>query len=228
MRVASCGFLEGYVSDGGNHMQLIGMLDSPYVRRVAIALNHLNIPFEHSFLSVFRNMDQFRAINPLIKAPTLVCDNGEVLMDSTLILAYLEKLSGQMLMPPDLDDYQKALRLIGLAFNACDKSVQIVYERDLRPVEKQHQPWRDRIQAQLIAAYDLLEPYAASTSGWLVGDALTRADITVCVAWQFSQLTVADVVNMKAYPALSALSERAEALPEFSAAPLEPGWQPKT
>ncbi len=212
-------------------MQLVGMLDSPYVRRVAIALHHLNIPFEHSFLSVFRNMDEFRQINPLIKAPTLICDNGEVLMDSTLILSYIEKLSGQTLMPPDLDDYQKALRLIGLAFNACDKSVQIVYERDLRPVEKQHQPWCDRIQAQLIAAYDLLEPYAAQsaarTSGWLVGEQLTQADITVCVAWQFTQHTVADVVNMKTYLALSALSERAEALPEFVAVPLEPGWQPK-
>ncbi|MGB3294499.1 MAG: glutathione S-transferase [Phormidesmis sp.] len=209
-------------------MRLIGMLDSPYVRRVAIALNHLNLPFEHSFLSVFRDMDAFRQINPLIKAPTLVCDNGEVLMDSTLILAYIEKLSGQTLMSSDLGEYQKALRLIGLAFNACDKSVQIVYERDLRPVEKQHQPWRDRVQTQLIAAYDLLEPYAAGTSGWLVGDLLTQADITVCVAWQFSQLTVADVVNIKAYPALSALSERAEALPEFRAVPLEPSWQPKT
>ena len=209
-------------------MQLIGMLDSPYVRRVAIALHLLNIPFEHAFLSVFRNIDEFSQINPLVKAPTLVCDDGEVLMDSTLILAYIEKLSGQTLMPSDIKDYQKALRLIGLAFNACDKSVQIVYERDLRPVEKQHQPWRDRVQAQLIAAYDLLEPYAARTSDWLVGDALTQADITVCVAWQFSQHTVADVVNIKAYPALSALSQRAEALPEFSAVPLEPGWQPKT
>ena len=208
-------------------MQLIGMLDSPYVRRVAITLHRLNIPFEHTFLSVFRNIDEFSQINPLIKAPTLVCDDGEVLMDSTLILAYIEKLSGQTLMPSDLKDYQKALRLIGLAFNACDKSVQIVYERDLRPVEKQYQPWRDRVQAQLIAAYDLLEPYAARTSDWLVGDALTQADITVCVAWQFSQHTVADVVNMEAYPALSALSQRAEALPEFRAVPLEPGWQPK-
>lgn len=208
-------------------MQLIGMLDSPYVRRVAIALHHLHIPFDHSFLSVFRNIDEFSQINPLIKAPTLVCDNGEVLMDSTLILAYIDKLSGQPLMPEAVDDYQRALRLIGLAINACDKSVQIEYERK-RPEEKQYQPWRDRIQAQLLAAYDLLEPYAAETSDWLVGNQLTQADIAVCVAWQFTQFIAANSADSHRYPALAALSVRAEALSAFKAVPIEQGWQPKT
>ena len=207
-------------------MQLIGMLDSPYVRRVAIALHSLNIPFEHAFLSVFRNIDEFSQINPLIKAPTLVCDNGEVLMDSTLILAYLEKLSGQQLMPEAIADYQRATRLIGLAINACDKSVQIEYERK-RPDDKQYQPWQDRIRSQLVAAYDLLEPYAAETSGWLINDNLTQADISVCVAWQFTQFIVADIFDSRRYPAISDLSGRAEALPAFKAAPLEPDWQPK-
>ena len=205
-------------------MQLIGMLDSPYVRRVAIALHCLNLPFDHKSLSVFRNVDEFSQINPLIKAPTLICDDGEVLMDSTLILAYVEKLAGQTLMPEPIADYQRSLRLIGLGLNACDKSVQIEYERK-RPAEKQYQPWQSRVQSQVIAAYDLLEPYVSA--GWLVGDRLTQADITVCVAWQFTQYIIADVVQAGRYPALSALSKRAEALPAFQSAPLEPGWQPK-
>ena len=66
-------------------MQLIGMLDSPYVRRVAISLQLLGLDFEHRPISVFRTFDQFRQINPVVKAPTLVCDDGTVLMDSTLI-----------------------------------------------------------------------------------------------------------------------------------------------
>lgn len=214
-------------------MQLIGMLDSPYVRRVAIALQTLQIPYEHSQLSVFRNVDEFSQINPLIKAPTLVCDDGEVLMDSTLILNYVGKLASadtgayNSLMPTSMDDYQRALRLIGLGLNACDKSVQIVYERDLRPTEKQHQAWRDRVQTQLTAAYDLLEPYAAESVTWLIGDRLTQADITVCVAWQFTQFTSPDVIEPQRYPALAALSVKAEALPAFCSTPLEPGWQPK-
>ena len=59
-------------------MQLIGMLDSPYVRRVAISMKLMGIPFEHQSVSVFRNFDRFREINPVVKAPTLVCDDGTV------------------------------------------------------------------------------------------------------------------------------------------------------
>ncbi|MEM9163600.1 MAG: glutathione S-transferase N-terminal domain-containing protein, partial [Cyanobacteria bacterium P01_F01_bin.4] len=66
-------------------MQLIGMLDSPYVRRVAISLKRLGIPYEHKPLSVFRDFEDFSQINPLVKAPTLVCDDGTMLLDSTLI-----------------------------------------------------------------------------------------------------------------------------------------------
>ena len=57
-------------------MQLIGMLDSPYVRRVAISLRLLAIPFEHKAVSVFKNFEQFKQINPVVKAPSLVCAMG--------------------------------------------------------------------------------------------------------------------------------------------------------
>ena len=49
-------------------MQLIGMLDSPYVRRVAISLKRLEIPFDHKSLSVFRDFDAFSQINLLAVA----------------------------------------------------------------------------------------------------------------------------------------------------------------
>lgn len=62
-------------------MKLIGMLDSPYVRRVAIALEALSVQFEHEAVSVFSTFEKFQAINPVVKAPTLVCDDGEVIMD---------------------------------------------------------------------------------------------------------------------------------------------------
>ena len=53
-------------------MQLIGLLDSPYVRRTAISLQLLGIPFRHRAISVFRNFDEFHDINPVVKAPSLV------------------------------------------------------------------------------------------------------------------------------------------------------------
>ena len=124
-------------------MQLIGMLDSPYVRRVAVSFQLLGLPFEHRSISVFRTFEQFHAINPVVKAPTLVCDDGTVLMDSTLILDYAEQLAApRTLMPLDIDERRKALRIIGLALAASEKSVQIIYERTLRPEERRL--WRTR------------------------------------------------------------------------------------
>ena len=78
-------------------MKLIGMLDSPFVRRVAISMRLLGLPFEHAAISVFRGFDAFQQINPVVKAPTLICrdeDGGSVLMDSTLMLIYAEALAG--------------------------------------------------------------------------------------------------------------------------------------
>lgn len=196
-------------------MQLIGMLDSPYVRRVAVSLKRLGIPFEHRSLSVFRDFADFSRINPIVKAPTLVTDDGIVLMDSTLILQHIEGFSEKSLMPAI--QKAEALRLIGLALMACDKTVQIVYERTLRPSEKQHQPWLDRVTTQLQAAYEQLE----NSSDRLTCNPLMQADITTAVAWRFTQLYTADIITPAAYPQLAAFSAQAEALPEFMSTPID-------
>lgn len=200
-------------------MQLIGMLDSPYVRRVAISLRLLGVPFEHRALSVFSTFEQFRKVNPVVKAPSLVCDDGEVLMDSTLILDYAEALAGRTLMPRGIAERQHALRFIGLALAACDKTVQIVYERNLRPADKQHQPWIDRVRGQLLAAYSALEAEARRKP--LDADARTinQAGITTAVAWHFTQMMLPEIVVAAEYAALRAFSDRTEQLAEFAAAP---------
>ena len=138
-------------------MRLIGMLDSPYVRRVAIALRLLEIPFEHDPLSVFSTFEQFSRVNPVVKAPTLVCDDGTVLMDSGLIIDYLETLAGRSLWPAGLASRARALRVTGLALAACEKVVQIYYEHNLRPAA--HAPWLERVHQQLLAALTQLDVF---------------------------------------------------------------------
>jgi glutathione S-transferase len=201
-------------------MQLIGMLDSPYVRRVAISLQLLGLDFEHRSLSVFRTFDQFRAINPVVKAPTFVCDDGTVLMDSTLILAYAEALARpRTLMPAALPELEHALRMIGLALVACEKSVQIVYERELRPPEKLHEPWVARVTGQLLAAYGALEEAVTRHPMEITSKTIGQAGVSAAVAWHFTQQTLPEVVPASDYPWLREFSARAEALPEFVAAP---------
>ncbi|MFE4106860.1 glutathione S-transferase family protein [Almyronema epifaneia] len=202
-------------------MKLIGMLDSPYVRRVAISLKLLEIPFEHEPLSVFRHFDEFSQVNPLVKAPTCLSEDGTVLMESTLILQYIEAIAHpKSLMPTDPTQLSQALRIIGLALIACEKTVQIVYEQTLRPVEKQHPPWLARIEQQLAAAYAALEPIAAQGTPWLSGLQPMQPDITLGVAWRFTQHMLPAVINSKQHPALAQFSAQAEQHPAFATTPL--------
>ncbi|MCS4250063.1 glutathione S-transferase family protein [Pseudomonas sp. BIGb0164] len=198
-------------------MKLIGMLDSPYVRRVAISLELYGVEFVHEPLSVFRTFNEFAQINPVVKAPTLVLDDGTVLMDSSLILDYLETLApaDKKLLPQAPAARARDLQRLGLALAACEKSVQIVYEHNLRPAEKQHAPWLDRVSGQLLAAYSLLEKQLPDS------EALTQASITAAVAWSFSQFTVASVVRADAFPNLKRHAERLEEHPAFRKYPIE-------
>jgi glutathione S-transferase len=207
-------------------MQLIGMLDSPYVRRVAISLHVLGVPFEHRAVSVFSTFEEFKRINPVVKAPTLICDDGVILMDSTLILEYAQLLapSDRSLMPQDPRSFQHAIRVLGLALAGCEKSVQTVYERSLRPPEKHHQPWLDRVRAQVLAAYAGLEREVQRCPLELSRERIDQAAITTAVVWQFTQSMISEIVVPSNYPALVAHSRAAEALPEFLAfPPLGPG-----
>ena len=140
-------------------MVLIGMLDSPFVRRVAITMQMLGLDYKHRPLSIFRSYDEFRTVHPLVKVPTLVCDDGEMLVDSTLIIDYLESLAGpdKSLYPKEASARRTALRQIGEALVGMEKVVQIIYEKQQRPSELQHQPWIDRIEQQLISAAGLME-----------------------------------------------------------------------
>jgi glutathione S-transferase len=203
-------------------MQLIGMMDSPYVRRVAISLHVLGLPFEHRSISVFSQYDEFARINPVVKAPTFIDDDGTQLIDSTLILDYLDHKvpAARRLMPEETQERTFALRVNGFALAAMEKTVQQVYERALRPAERQHEPWFERVNGQMHAAWAVLDQLVAGRDGWLCAGRLTQADITAAVAWRFNQHMLPGSTDAARYPAIAALSARAEALPEFVATPL--------
>lgn len=207
-------------------MKLIGMLDSPYVRRTAISLHTLGISFVHEAVSVFSTFERFQAINPVVKAPTLICDDGEAIMDSSLILQFAEATmaGGRTLWPADAGEYQHDMRAVSLALAACEKSVQIVYERNLRPPERQHEPWVARVTGQLRAACAGLEAEVVRRPAAFAPD--RQAGITAAVAWQFTQSLLAAVVPAGEHPALADLSARLERTPAFLAHPPDgPGVQ---
>jgi glutathione S-transferase len=198
---------------------LIGMYDSSYTRRVAIAMALYGMPFAHRAWSVGRDFDRIRAYNPLGRAPTLVLDDGEVLTESAMMLDYLDDLVGpeRALLPARGIARRDAQRLIALATGAIDKAVLIVLERIFRPVETHSELWLSRCRTQVEGALGELERACAARAGhdWLVGDRMTHADIAV--ACYTTHLREALPLDLAPWPALRAHVDRCEALPVFRA-----------
>lgn len=210
-------------------MQLIGMLDSPFVRRVAIAMRLLALPFEHKVLSVFRDYDKFRALNPAVKVPTLVCDDGLLLVESELILAHVQELAGRTLLPQDAEQRRRDRHVIGLALVASEKSVQWFYEVRRRPEDKRLPSWAQRLHEQAAGAYTLLEtewqnrPASLAAIETQADSALQLASISTAVAWRFTQEYTPELAAPTKHPTLARLAQLAEATPAFRFAPFGEG-----
>ena len=197
-------------------MILIGQYDSSFVRRVALALRIYGLPFEHRPWSSFGDAGQIRAYNPLTRVPTLVLDDGEALVDSHMILDYLDGLmpADRAMFPRTEPDRRKALRIAALATGMADKAVALFYELHLH--EKPSDVWVGRCRAQIEAALAVLEEERAKSAGphWF-GGRIGHADIAVACALRHLDDAHPGLVSMDAYPALKAHAARLEAMPVF-------------
>jgi len=196
-------------------MFLIGQYDSPFVRRVAIALRLYDLPFEHRPWSTFGDADKIAPYNPLRRVPTLVLDSGEALIESTAILDYLDELVGpdKAMIAPRGEARRRHLRTIALATGLGDKSVSLVYERVLR--KEQSKIWVARCEAQIGGVLEVLEKEraAVATPYWF-GERIGHADIAVACVLRFTGEAHPRLFDAR-YPALQAHAARCEALPPF-------------
>lgn len=199
-------------------IKLIGMMDSPYVRRVAISLELYGVEFESHPLSVFSSFDAFSRINPAVKAPTLLLDNGIRLMDSSLILAYFEGQASpaRKLLPVDPLAQASDLQTLGFILAAGEKAVQNVYEHNLRPAEKQHNPWIERITIQLLAACWEWNTLLENRSAAAVPD---QVAVTSTVIWTFIQSMIPHVVYAGDFNHIQSAAELYEAHSAFKKHP---------
>lgn len=197
-------------------MFLIGQYDSPFVRRVAIALKLYGLAFEHKPWSTFGDADQIAPYNPLRRVPTLVLDDDEALIESTIILDYLDELVGpeKAMLPSSGAERRRHLRICALATGLGDKAVSLLYERVLR--KEQLALWVQRCEAQIADVLQALEAERArvTTPYWL-GTRIGHADVAVACVVRFTREAHPLLFDAGRYPALSAHAERCEALPPF-------------
>ncbi|MBI2255346.1 MAG: glutathione S-transferase family protein [Proteobacteria bacterium] len=197
-------------------MILIGQYDSPFVRRVGIALTLYGLAFEHRPWSAFGDAEKIGSHNPLIRVPTLVLDDGEALVDSHIILDYLDSLvpAEDALFPRAEPARHRALKIAALACGLGDKAVSLFYEKRLHDVASD--VWVARCRAQIGAVLDVLERERPPSAYWF-GAAIGHADIAIAAVLRFVIEAHPGLVDMNAYPALKAHAARCEAMPVFQA-----------
>jgi glutathione S-transferase len=200
-------------------MLLIGMFDSPFVRRVAVSMKLLNLPFEHGNWSVGKDFDRIREFNPMGRVPTLVTDDGQKLFESAAILDYLDELAGpeRALLPQSGPDRRLALNFMAMATGAAEKGLLQIYERVFRPEDKRHAPWVERCRKQMSGSLAAIDRYLGErgVSQWLVGKRMTQADITAVCVYTFLNDSLRVAADSVMYQSLGTLAARCESLPVF-------------
>lgn len=196
-------------------MLLIGQYDSPFVRRVAVALRLYGVAYEHAPWSTFGDADKIAEFNPLRRVPTVVFDDGFSLMDSGSILEIIDAGREDAFLDRTGPERRELLRLCALAGGVADKAVSLLYEKAFReglPL------WVERCRTQVGEGLGVLEAERAARTGtWLFGETISHADILLATTYRFITEALDGAFDMAGYAALTAHAERCEAMPEFSA-----------
>ena len=199
-------------------MILIGQYDSSFVRRTGIAMALYGMAFEHRPWSVFGDAEKLRALNPLVRVPTLVLDDGEVLIDSATILDHLDSMVEEeaRLYPAAGPERRHALKITAVATGATDMAVSLFYTLVLH--EQPSPVLAERRAGQINAALDWLEQERSDLeSPWWFGDRPGHADIAVGCMLRHVTESLPSLVDLSTRPALAAHSAACEAMPVFKA-----------
>lgn len=194
-------------------MILIGQYDSPFVRRVGIALRLYGLSFEHRPWSVFGDGARVQALNPLMRVPTLVLDDGFVLTDSHMILDYLDSLVPAPMFPRTEPARRLALKRATLATGLAEKGVSLFYERRLH--DRVSETWDARCRSQIGAVLTALEADRAACPGAFFGPSIGHEDVALACALRFVTEALPGVVDQAALPALAAHCTGLEATAVF-------------
>jgi glutathione S-transferase len=161
-------------------MKLYSSKTSPYARKVWVVAHELGLAdrIEDVPTDPFKPQAEFLAANPLSKIPALVTETGLCLLDSALIVEYLQTRERGFAPLPRGARRWHLLRSQQLGEGILSAAVASRLELR-RPPEFVYQPWLDRQAAAIQRALDALEGEAA---GFLHTGAVRVAEITIAVA----------------------------------------------
>lgn len=160
-------------------MKLIGSLASPYVRKVRVVLAEKKLDYQFVLENVWAADTTIDQLNPLGKVPSLIMEDGDVLIDSRVMVEYLDTLTPVCkLLPPNGRERADIKCWEALADGVLDAAILVRLERTQRPPELQSEQWTER---QMRKVHKGLEVVAArlGESPYCAGIHYSLADVAV-------------------------------------------------
>jgi glutathione S-transferase len=192
-------------------MQLYNSEVSGNCYKVRLLAAQLGIPLELVELDVIdrsNRPDVLGGLNPSLRVPTLVLDDGRSLGESGAILLYLA--DGTDLIPGDR--YERAQMLQWMFFEQYDLEPNIAVARFWVSVSGTPERWADQLPAKQQAGNRTLRAMERHLEGrtFLVGERYTLADIAL---YGYTHVADEGGFDLARYPAVQAWLERVRSQP---------------
>jgi glutathione S-transferase len=162
-------------------LTLIGSLTSPYVRKVRIALAEKKVEYDFKLEDVWAKETHISEINPLMKVPCLIFEDGFVVIDSRVIVEHVDAISPiAKLIPPNGREKTEVKTLEALADGILDACVSNRLEQTWvhRADSERCQAWIDRNFLRVHQSLTFLEKKLGDKT-YFFGTAISLADISV-------------------------------------------------
>ena len=164
---------------------------SPFARRVRLAFREHQLSYEEKVVDVFKPNPELRALNPLVRVPTLQLHTGQVLIDSCLILdAFYQANPQSALLPRGEAEYLESSRWSGIAVGLCEKTVEY-YLETLRPEGQRDAELLDEVKRMVSESLIALETHLKDRL-FVAGEQLTQADLDLGAALNYIALRQSD------------------------------------
>jgi glutathione S-transferase len=179
--------------------------------KVRLLLAHLGIPYERRAVDVVdrsNRPDLLGGLNPALRVPTLVLDDGRPLAESGAILWYFGE--GTRFVPEDR--YERAQVLQWMFFEQYDHEPAIAVTRFWLTYSGRPEAFADRLEERTAAGYRALDAMEGHLAGrdFLVGDGPTLADIAL---YAYTHVANEGGYDLTGYPAIRAWLDRVSAVP---------------
>ncbi|WP_061932783.1 glutathione S-transferase family protein [Aureimonas sp. AU22] len=138
-------------------MRLLYSKPSPYSSKVRMAAHLCDLHLDLVPTNTGDEAAELTEANPLGKIPALILDDGSTLYDSRVICEYLDRLTGNPIIPQAADAWAATKRIEALADGMTEAAMAALYEKRYRPEPMWYEPWMDKQWRRAHRALDALE-----------------------------------------------------------------------